>query len=34
MTRLLLPLEPGTPALVAEQPVKRLGLQGQEAGYL
>jgi hypothetical protein len=27
-------IHPGTPALVAEQPVKRLGLQGKEAGNL
>jgi hypothetical protein len=31
---LLLRIEPGPPALVAKQPVKRLSLQGKEAGNL
>ena len=30
--RLLFRIEPGAPALVAKQPVERLGLQGKEAG--
>jgi hypothetical protein len=34
MPSLLLCVEPGTPALVAKQPVERLGLQGKEAGNL
>jgi hypothetical protein len=34
MAGLLLGIKPGTPALVAEQPVKGLGLQSEEAGHL